>query len=225
MTSRPWRIAGAVLVGLLCTYTEPAQSRNPKRKVMKDEKQPVTTQTMTNSPGGIQAGRDVVMGSRLIHSLVIRISLEVETPETNPTEKLTDVGYQSLVALFTADKTRIRFATDFMIHDQQVGPKTRRLSLVYTPETPNEIQGREIAFLESISLLAVNYVDLLKLERFALNGEAVELTFVVELNGVEIGGIRTIDKNKTLTAGQSNLDVTELFKEIPEQYRKKVGLP
>jgi len=181
---------------------------------------------MTNSPGGIQAGRDVVIqsGSKLIHSIVLRVYLEVETPEKQTGAVMTDVGLQSACALFTGDKTRIRFVTDYMIQDQQIAPKVRRMSLVYTPETPNDIQGKEIKFLESINLLAINYSDIFRLEQFALNREHVKFVFVVELNGLEVGNMTTTDTAGTLLAGQGNMEVSALFRLIPQIYEKKTNV-
>lgn len=182
-------------------------------------------QTMINSPGGIQAGRDVVIQSdrRLIQSLVLRTSVEVETAATDVTEVQTDVGLQSALALFTTDKTRIRFVTDYQVMDKQVRPNRRRLSFVYTPETPSEIQGREVRFLESIHILAINYAEIFKLEQFATNKEPVTFLLTVEVNGVALGSISTVSEPGVLSAGQANMDVSAFFRELPKAYDKAVS--
>lgn len=180
---------------------------------------------MTNSPGGIQAGRDVVIQSdrRLIQSLRLRVALDVETPKRNTTGIQTDAGLQSAVALFTKDKTRIRFVTDYMIHDQQVSPTLRRLTFIYAPETPNEIEGHEIAFLDSIDVLAVNYSDILRLEKFAQDNEPVTLHLTVILNGLEIANITDSSTAGLLAKEQANANVGWLFRQIPATYGKAVA--
>lgn len=183
------------------------------------------TQTMTNSPGGIQAGRDVVIqsGSRVIQSLVLRVSVEVETPETKTTEVQTDMGLQSAIALFTKDNTRIRFVTDFRITDQQVKPRLRRLGFVYTPETPNQIQGQDVRFLESVNMLTVKYNEIFEALKFAQNKEAVSLRFTVELNGVEVGSMPAVAAPGVLSSVQASMDVSALFREITKTYNKAVS--
>jgi hypothetical protein len=53
------RTVGAILVGFFLICPAAAQSHKRKRRKVGKEK-PSINQTMTNSPGGIQAGRDVI---------------------------------------------------------------------------------------------------------------------------------------------------------------------
>ena len=147
----------------------------------------------------------------------------METPPTSPTPVQTDAGLQSVVALFTKDKTRIRFVTDFMIQDQQITPTVRRLSFVYAPENPNEIEGKDLEFLNSIDVFAVNYSDIFRLEKFAQDSEAVTLRLAVLINGLEIGTMNQGSAPGVLAAGQANASVGELFRQIPAAYAKAVA--
>jgi hypothetical protein len=189
------------------------------------KKKPTISQTMTNSPGGIQAGGDVVIRSdrRLINSIRLRVALDVDTPSATTTERKTDVGLQSAVALFTKDKIRIRFVTDYMVHDQQISPTTRRLTLMYTPETPSQIEGRELSVLESIEILAVNYSEIFRLEKFAQNNEPVIMHTNVTLNGIEIGLTTNRSAGGVLATGQANVDIGQFFRQIPAAYAKAVA--
>jgi hypothetical protein len=117
---------------------------------------------MINSPGGIQATGNVTVNSdrRVINSMTVRVTVETETPLTDPGEEGTDAGLQSVIGLFTTDKTRIRLSTDFMIRDQQVSSTKRRLMFTYTPETPEQVLGKPVDFLAYIDLLGVNYKEM-----------------------------------------------------------------
>jgi hypothetical protein len=187
-----------------------------------DPKESGITQTMTDSPGGMQAARDIIIQSdrRLINSLVLRVSTEIEGKVTSGG---THAGLGSALGLFTQDKTRFRFATDYMIHDQQASPTTRQLNFVYTPETPSEILGREIHFLNSIKVLVVNYADIFRALKFATNQESVTLQLTVELNGLAAGTIRSVASPGVLSSGQATVDVSELFRHVPLSYEKAVS--
>jgi hypothetical protein len=186
-------------------------------------KKPSVSQTMTNSPGGIQAGRDVVIqrDKRIIQSLLFRIAVDVQTPETIVSNEIFDWGLGSVVALFTKEKTRIRFVTDFKVYDQQILPTVRRLRFVYTPETPQQIQGQPIEFLESINVLSVNYQEIFQTQNFALNNEPITLHLSVDLNGVNIGDLTASAPGGV--KGKGSFDVSELFSHTTKTYNMVVS--
>jgi hypothetical protein len=184
------------------------------------------SQTMTNSPGGIQAAGNVVVTSdrRLITSIVLRVAVEAETSPATPTEVQTDVGLSSALALFTTDKTRIRFVTDFMIQDQQLSATRRRLSFVYTPETSEQVLGKPIEFLGSIGILAVNYAEIFRTERFNTAREGTRLNCSVIVNGISVAMISTdVQPFGALASGQVNVNVAEAFARIPASYASAVS--
>ncbi|MDZ4403902.1 hypothetical protein [Prosthecobacter sp.] len=176
---------------------------------------------MTNSPGGIQAGRDVVINSdkHLIHSLSLHVAVAADTLPAEPSGPRIAAGLGSFIALFSADKTRIRFKTDFTLSHQQVGRTRRRVEFIYTPETPDQILGKEIDFLGQIELLVVNYSEIFDTLKFNTKNKNAQLQCLVFLNGVKIATFSTGEEFEgTLNVGQINLSVTEAFAPIPSAY-------
>lgn len=192
----------------------------------KKTKETVPSQRMTNSPGGIQAGGNVMVTSdrRVISSIVLYISMEADTSPSKPTEIQTDAGLESALALFTRDKTRIRFVTDFMVRDQQVTETCRRLTFVYTPETPGQILGKPIDFLASVEELAVNYADIFATERFDTTRANTRFHCSVFVNGVTVATISgEVKPAGALASGQANWNVSNAFSRIPTNYSSTVS--
>lgn len=183
-------------------------------------------QSIINSPGAIQAGRDVIISAdpQLIRSIELRVAVETNTTPAAPTSETFDLGLGSVIALFTKDKQRFRFASDTRVFDQQVSERRRRLRFVYTPEDPTELLGRPIALLETFDVLAVNLVEILQTEKFdtGLGGTVFECGIVV--NGLPIAQIRAdVRPNGLLNKQQTNLNVAETFSKIPAAYKAVVG--
>ena len=126
------------------------------------------------------------------------------------------VGYG--VALFTEDKTRHRFVTDFKVGDQQVSEVLRRLTFVYSPETPTELYGRPIEYLTRIDTFACRFDALLKQMGVEMVGPA-NLQISLLVNGVEVVALRDQRADpKLLLEQQAILPAGESFKHIPEAY-------
>lgn len=184
------------------------------------------TQTMINSPGGIQAGGDVTVNSdrRLINSIVLQVSIETQTIASTVTDVKVSAGLGSALALFTANKTRFRFVTDFMIRDQQLTPVQRRLTFVYTPETPTELLGKPIELLASINLLAVDYAKIFATKHFDTTIGDTIFNCSVIINGVSVATISAgVKPAGSLGTGQANLNVVEVFSKIPGAYAAAVS--
>jgi len=181
---------------------------------------------MINSPGGIQVAGDLTLArdKRLIQSVVLEIRVKQETPPKKTSDPETDVGLQSAIALFTGDSQRIRFVTDYRIVDQQLSPTMRCLTFTYTPETPEQMLGKEVAFLERIDKLVANYAEIFRTVGFATGGEPTALDLAVRLNGIEVvaekGGF---DATGSLARGQVAFEVGPLFQRIPEVYEGKIS--
>ena len=184
--------------------------------------QDVVNQTMSNSPGGIQAAGDVVVdsSSRVVQSISLHVAIETDTPETEISDPGTDMGLASILGLFTKNKERFRFITDYKILDHQFAKTRRRLSFVYKPESPIEIHGKPIDFLAEIETLAVNYQDILKTEKFDTSSDNTSLVCQVIVNGLPVAQINArVFPPGTLNNGQANLDVSNVFAQIPNAYR------
>lgn len=181
-------------------------------------------QTMVNSPGGVQAGGDVIIAAdrRLIHTMTLKVSVETETETSPPTEDETDAGLQSAVALFS-EKTRIRFVSDWLIHRRQVTPTRKTISFIYTPETPTEIIGRDIDFLGKIDMLVVNYKDIFELEKFDTRHGYTSFEATVTVNGVAVAQITASSANGYLNNGPAQLNVARTFQMAPNVYAAAVS--
>ena len=179
---------------------------------------------MINSPGGIQAGRDVILRAdrHLIRSIEVRMSVETGTSPTTPQDPGVDAGLRSFIALFTRDKMRIRFASNWELTDHQFSATRRRLSFVYVPENPAEILGREIAFLGTIDVLALNYSEIMKTVHFS-TGSNTQITALITVNGIPIAELWVGVEPGLLDAGQVNWSVTEAFAQIPRRYEAMVS--
>ncbi len=92
----------------------------------------------------------------IINSLEIRVNLDEITQKGKQGEKNTSVGIQSVVALFTKDKIRHRFVTDFQFSFQQLSENIRRATFIYIPEEPTKILGRSIDYLKQIEIFSCN---------------------------------------------------------------------
>jgi len=184
-------------------------------------------QAMIGSPGSVQAGRDVNITSdkRIIQSIALRVYIETDTQPSKPTgpsDADTSAGLQSAVALFTASE-RIRFVSDWLVKDRQASETRRRLSFLYNPETQEQILGKEISFLSSISIFAVNYKDLATNLKFAFSTNTVLHADVI-VNGVPVAVIDAREAQPgALAGGQANLNVAEAFGNAPAVYSRVVA--
>jgi hypothetical protein len=208
--------------------TEPPQPKQVRQKkatyAHRSQTNPGLTQTMINSPGGIQAGGNVTIISepRILNAISMRASIEVGTPPTNPGEPGTDAGLQSIIAIFAKDKTRIRFATNFTLQDQQVSETRRRLSFTYTPETPEDILGKPLAYLAAIEVLAVNYAEILRMKQIEVTESQATIQCVIAVNGIRVAEINMTVPPGVLAKGQATFNVSEAFARIPAEYEKAV---
>lgn len=215
------------LISTATTSNSKPRQKGPKTNNSKTPRvNEVPSQMMINSPGGIQAGGDVTINAdrRLINSIVLHVSIDTQTIDSTVTDVKVSAGLGSALALFTAEKTRFRFVTDFMIRDQQLTPTQRRLSFVYTPETPTELLGKPLDLLASIDLLAVDYAKIFKIKHFDTTLGDTILNFSVIINGVSVVKISDrIQPTGVLGTGQTNLKVSKYFSKIPDIYAAAVS--
>lgn len=203
------------------------QSRPNEPEIKQPISQPLRpNQSIVNSPGAIQAGRDVIISAdpQLIRSTELRVAVETTTPRMAPAPETFDLGLGSVLALFTKGKQRFRFASDMRVFDRQVTETRRRLRFVYTPEDPTQLLGRPIALLETFDVLAVDLSEIFQTEKFdtTLGGTTFEAGIVV--NGLPIAQVRVdVQPNGLLNKEQANLSVAETFSKIPDAYKAAIG--
>lgn len=178
------------------------------------------SQTIINSPGAIQAGRDVniVADPQLIKSIELRISIRTTTSPKTPGPEEYDFGLGSVVALFTSSKERFRFASDMKVYDQQISDNYRRIRFVYQPEDPPQILGRPISLLGSFEVLALNFTEILKTLNVDTSLGETALECGVIVNGLPLARVVVALPQGVWNKEQANIDVREAFGKIPEAY-------
>ncbi len=128
----------------------------------------------------------------------------------------------SAVGLFTKDKKRYRFVTDYQFSVQQVQPTINRIMLKYEPETPTEILGNPLEVLQDIEIFACDYSGFFKTVGFATGDQGNVVTIEVLLNGVRVAHLEKNEAPGVLAAGQCNLDVSTVFANITGLYAEQV---
>jgi hypothetical protein len=96
------------LAGFFLICPDSAQSQKRKRKNMKREK-PSVHQTMTNSPGGIQAGRDVTINLKPAERQLTIEQMNILTDE------LRADGFRSVAVMELGDREANNFAQQFLV--------------------------------------------------------------------------------------------------------------
>jgi hypothetical protein len=160
----------------------------------------------------------------LINSMEIRVQIHATTTGKGRIEGGTSVGLANAIALFSKDGKRYRFITDFEFTTQQMDSVTKVLRLVYFPETPNEILGKHIQFLQDMDVLVIDYSDFLKGIHFLRKVEGTMITKVqVVINGIEALSFAASESHPgVFSEGQSSIDVGGYFLNILEEYGKRV---
>jgi len=201
------------------------EQKQPGQAQVTTVPKPNTVQTMVNSPGGIQALGNVTIASdqRIIHTMELRVSLEIETLKAAVSDETRDVGLTSIVALFTKDGSRIRFESDATIRDQQVSPDVRRLSFVYRPENPSDMLGKPVASLASLEAFAVDYSEILNMKQIRVEEAASRLFCIVLVNGVAVGQLRAALSNGTIAKRGLSWTVEKVFAEMPTVYAEALS--
>jgi hypothetical protein len=159
----------------------------------------------------------------VINTLEIIVNMDEITQDKTPSEKSTSAGLQSVVALFTKEKIRHRFVTDFQFSFQQLSPNIRRAMFVYRPEEPTEILGKSIDYLNDIEMFAANFTSFIDPIGFDRKNQEHMISLTVLLNGVEIVTLNNFAiTNGHLYSGQLNLDMTKSFQNISERYQAQI---
>ena len=140
-----------------------------------------------------------------------------------PGQKSTSAGIQSVVALFTKEKVRHRFVTDFQFSFQQLSPNIRRAMFVYRPEEPTKILGKKIDYLNDIEMFAANFSNFIDHIGFDRKNQEHMISITVLLNGVEIVTLNNLAITEgSLYSGQLNFEITKSFQNISERYQEQI---
>lgn len=159
----------------------------------------------------------------VIHTLELHVSVDAITPPSEPEPKGTSMGLSSVVALFSKDKIRYRFVTDYQYTIQQVDATTKRMTLRYEPEDPVQLLGRQINYLENIEKFVCDYSRLFEISGFGASSDNYTVKISVLINGVEtIVIVGTPVEKILLSSGQAILDVSEGFTHVREIYDRQL---
>lgn len=181
-------------------------------------------QTMNNSPGGVQ-NVTINAHKQLINSIELVINFFEQTPARPDTEFGTSVGISVALGLFSRENVRYRFVTDYKWTVHQVNENERALTLVFAPESPVEILGKEISLLTEMDSLVMNMAEFFKTIDFAQSGGLIAISIALRINGIQIfserGPFSTPGK---FNEGQFSIPVRTLFEKVPVTYQSKVSL-
>ena len=159
----------------------------------------------------------------VIHTMELQVAIDLPTDPRPIGEKETSVGLSSSVALFTDEKIRYRFVTDFQYSTWQIQDNINRIMFRYEPEEPSQILGRPIEFLSDIKIFVCNYSSFLEKVGFTPGDKGSVVTIEIFLNGVRIADLKNTADPGVLAKGQAELDVSSIFSNITEQYSTKLS--
>ena len=166
---------------------------------------------------------ELELKANTIQSIQLNITIKATTSEQQISEKETSVGLSSAVALFTKDKTRYRFVTNYQYSIQQVSENTKCLNLIYQPEDPTQLCGKPIDFLNNIDVFVCNYSSFFQSAGFNPGSIGNPIDITVFINGVDVIAIRDkVASPGTLAGGQAALDISKEFANISDAYSERI---
>lgn len=206
----------------------PVQEVPPTKKQEAAPSKAVPSQTMINSPGGIQAGGNVTVNAdrRFIQTLMLRVVMELETapsPVTKPGDPTMNMAFGPGVGLFTQDATLYRLASEGQFKGEQIAPTLRRYTFVYKPESEEQLLGKPIELLATVDRLGINATGFLEMvggrSEQTLGRAGASVDFTLFTNGVPVATGRGLVKpTGALATGEMTMNVRDAFAQIPAKY-------
>ncbi len=155
----------------------------------------------------------------IIRTLELQVTMDIFAPEGENIEEGTSVGLSSVVGLFSSEKTRYRFITDYKFSVSKAGLNKQKLTLIYQPESPDQIIGKKIDFLRNMELLVINYSDFLKTIKLKIDKEKpIGFNLDIVLNGIKVVSLSENVLASTICNGQAQMRVQQYFKDIDKAY-------
>jgi hypothetical protein len=165
---------------------------------------------------------ELSLRSSAIQTIQLRVSIDAITPNHMPGDKETSIGIMSSLALFSKDMTRYRFVTDYSFSNQQISDNTSRLTLIYEPEDPLQLYGRQISFLENMDTLAFDYSSFFKSINFEPGSMGNTIDVDVLLNGTYVFTLHNSATPGVLASGPCKVDISGAFSNISKSYSAKL---
>lgn len=160
------------------------------------------TQTMTNSPGGIQAGGNVTIGgeTKTIQTAQIALSVESDTEPRPVSDGENDLGeFVNKVELRT-EKTKYRF-TSTKYYGAQVAPMRYRRRLMFIADS--SLTGQPILALNDVRFLALD-PDLMKPSPGARN-ESTRAAIIINGTSIDLATVKVPPDPNTKDWGTVNI--------------------
>lgn len=155
----------------------------------------------------------------IIKTLELRVNIIMSIPQEKNIEEGTSVGLANIVGLFSSDKTRYRFISDYKFSLSRADSDKQKLTLVYTPETVDQIIGKKIDFLKDMKILAINYSDFLKTINLTIDrNQSVTFNIDIILNGIKVTSITDNVLANTICDGQAHMGIGKYFQNIDKVY-------
>lgn len=160
----------------------------------------------------------------IIRSIEFRVNLDFYAKEGTVIKKGASAGLSSVIALFSHDKIRYRFITDYQFSESKLDSNRGRVSFTYKPENPEQILGKEIKFLETITTLVINYSEFIKITHLEIDkNKPMTFNWDMYLNGVRVISQSSTVVADTICNGQTSMGVSTYFSNIDEIYPRIVS--
>lgn len=113
----------------------------------------------------------------------IEARVEIFVPlVAKPDDAEINEGIDCILAFFDRKKQRIRFITDDTWIEQQINPTTQRMYFIYKPETPEQIIGKPIEYINDLEVTVVSFSGLWEMTKKPIDEKKSIITFTVLVN-------------------------------------------
>jgi hypothetical protein len=203
----------------------PAGASLKQQSATSSSSAPNVTQSMINSPGGIQAAGNVtiVRSNDVLHSLFVDVTFEAATPDAQTGPPSWNEGIQMLGAIETADGIQIRLATDWRYEDHQQTARSRRLFFRFAPESPASLSGRSVDDLKRFTKILLGLKKAFEHFGFAQESTTVLATIRIVANGVEVAeSTAAVSRAQLLAQDTSTINIAPAVAGISQKYHAAV---
>jgi len=153
-----------------------------------------------------------------IRLMEFKISID-STPE--PGTKIRDgtsFGLSNVIVLFSKNKTRYRFITDYYYTISKLPSEQQRLTLNYIPEDGNQLIGEKIEVLKEMNTFMINFSEFLREINLNVDrSKLVILNWDMIINNIKVFSTSVNVPASTILDGQAEMDIN--FEDIEQTYK------
>ncbi|RJP59049.1 MAG: hypothetical protein C4541_06895 [Candidatus Auribacter fodinae] len=176
--------------------------------------------------GDYVAGNKITNEDSVIRSLELKIHLDyvpLDGVEGKVKNNDTSFGLANVLALFSKEKVRYRFITDYKYSESTLESGKNRISFHYKPEDSDQILGKPIKFLKDMQVLGLNYSEFIKEAQLKIDkSKPIVLQWNVYLNSVKVFTVSSEVIADTICNGQAQMGIGSYFRDIDNVYQKAV---